>query len=190
MKNKQVTLHTSIPRTYSQKRQSLGVSVCSQAFLSSLPNPATSLSFLCSMKRVAACCKTACCRKSSPFTGENERTRSINPSWQGQRRLQDPPSHLCNNCSRELGNPGMLFLGTLPGSQLAALLLLGVNERNTGFRCYPASFQSPAVWQKGRCFSKGSSNLFSAIQPAGKDSFCRASGSITVIGIPILALQQ
>lgn len=84
----------------------------------------------------------------------------------------------------------MLFLGTVPGSQPAALLLLGVNERNSGFRWCPASFQNPAVWQEGRCFSKGNSNLFSAIQPAEEDSSCRAGGSITVIGIPIIALQQ
>lgn len=64
--------------------------------------------------------------------------------------VQNPPSHLCSNCRRELGTPGMLSLGTLPASQLAALLLLGVNERSSGFRCYSASFQNPAVWQEGR----------------------------------------
>lgn len=104
--------------------------------------------------------------------------------------LQKPLSHLCNNCSRELGTPGMLFLGTHPASQLSALLPLGVNERNSGFRCYPASLQNPTVWQEGRCFSKGNSNLFSAIQPAEEDSSCRAGGRITVIEIPIFLWQQ
>lgn len=83
------------------------------------------------MERVAACWGTAYCRKNSPFTEQNK--ENISPSCWGHRDftvLQNPPSHLCNNCRRELGTPGMLSLGTLPGSQLAALLLLGVNERN------------------------------------------------------------
>jgi len=102
--------------------------------------------------------------------------------------LQEPPSNPCNHCSRELGTPGMLFLGTVPGSQLAALLSLAVNERNSGFRCYPPSFQNPTVCQEGRCFSKGNTNLFSAIQPAEEDSSQRAGGSITVIGIHTTAV--
>lgn len=68
--------------------------------------------------------------------------------------LQEPPSHLCNNCSRELGTLGMLFLGSLPGSQLAALLLLGVNERSSGFRCYPDS-QTPQSGGKGGALARG-----------------------------------
>lgn len=68
--------------------------------------------------------------------------------------LQEPPSHLCNNHSSELGTLGMLFLGSLPGSQLAALLLLGVNERSSGFRRYPDS-QTPQSGEKGGALARG-----------------------------------
>lgn len=105
----------------------------SQSFFPPHQSQLPVLTVFCGMKRAAAGWKTACCRKREQENKEHQ-SKKMGPkrSWQC---CKEPPSHLCNLCSRELGTPGMPFLGPLPSSQLAAVLQLGVNERNSGFNC-------------------------------------------------------
>lgn len=98
--------------------------LCVPSFFSPLPEPATSLTLLCSMKRVAAYWKTAYHRKSSPFTDKNESTRNINPSWWGQRGLHSAARATFPSVQppqQRAGNPGGCFFLAL--SQVLSCLL-------------------------------------------------------------------
>lgn len=192
-KNEQERLHISTSRTSTQ-RGTVG-SHWRCLCLLSLPFLPCQISsqayFLCSMERGSSLLGDCLLQEKQPLHRAEQRehqSKLMGPG--GLLSAAKPTLPSVQQLQERAGNPGDALPWHPPRFSAGCSALLGVNERNSGFRCYSASFQNPAVWQEGRCFSRGNSNLFSTIQPAAEDSSCRAGGSITVTALPTIALQQ